>query len=221
MNDSSLADLAASLVEVAVFPLPGLVFFPNSKQHLHIFEPRYVTMLKDVMAGSRLLAMALIEDRPKLNADGNPVFAPVGCIGRVVEHQPLPDGRSNILLLGLARVRLDELQSQGPYRRAKATLLKDVAVNVPDTDRAALVTTAAAYASDVHRRDPRFSFSVQPNLDTGDLADQCAHQLVLSARVRQGILETPNPAARTRIVIQEIAYQHAGMVPDSLGDVLH
>src|SRR5271163_2101154 len=89
-----------------LFPLPNLVFFPHAMQPLHIFEPRYRQMTADALAGDRLIALVL--PRPGWEADntGRPALHPVACVGRILAEQRLSDGRYNILLRGLSRVRI-------------------------------------------------------------------------------------------------------------------
>src|SRR5687767_6553216 len=88
---------AAALDELAVFPLPDLVFFPHSLLPLHIFEPRYREMTADVLAGSRLLAVARL--LPGLEADdqGRPAIHEIAGVGLCVHADRLPDGRYHIM----------------------------------------------------------------------------------------------------------------------------
>src|SRR5215467_7574945 len=103
-----------------LFPLPNLVLFPHVMQPLHIFEPRYRQMTADALAGDRLIALALLRPGWESDYDGKPAIYPVACLGRVVAEQRLDDGRYNILLRGLSRVRLVEELSQGKlYRTAR------------------------------------------------------------------------------------------------------
>src|SRR5512146_486046 len=84
-----------------VFPLPNVVFFPKTYLPLHIFEPRYRQMVADATAGGQCIAMALLKEGWESDYYGNPSIYPIVCAGRLVSVQPLPDGRSNILLQGL------------------------------------------------------------------------------------------------------------------------
>ncbi|HEX3725489.1 MAG TPA: LON peptidase substrate-binding domain-containing protein, partial [Pirellulales bacterium] len=88
-----------------LFPLPSLVLFPHVVQPLHIFEPRYVELLRDALEGDRMITMALLDRGWETNYEGRPAIAPVACLGRVVSWQAQPNSRYNLLLLGLCRVR--------------------------------------------------------------------------------------------------------------------
>ena len=70
-----------------------------------------------------------------------------------------------------------------------------------------VVSAAAAYAQQVHAKDPRFSFALPPNLDGSGLADMCAHHLLLSSEARQEALEALDEAERVRFVLRELAAQ--------------
>jgi Lon protease-like protein len=105
---------------IALFPLPGCVLLPHSALPLHIFEPRYRAMTCDALDSTGLIAMATI-DGDLLDIDGRPVLKPCVCVGYIVHHERLDDGRYNILLQGIARARLlDEIdEDPGGYRRAQ------------------------------------------------------------------------------------------------------
>jgi Lon protease-like protein len=219
-NEEEKKGLIAALGELPLFPLPQVVLFPRALLPLHIFEPRYRAMLKDVIETHGAMAIALIDPSGEVDAHGQPKIASVAGAGIVVEHQTTADGRSNILLHGTARVRIEELPFIPPYRRAKATILEDVVTDVTPDDRAALLAAATAFSSEVHKRDPNFSFRLPPNVEAGTLADLCAHHLVIDARVRQSLLEERDVSARVQTVIRELANQQHALNKDA-GGVLH
>lgn len=108
-----------------IFPLPTVVLFPNVFLPLHIFEPRYCEMVADALASDRLIGMALLrpgwEDRHRDRPD---VF-PVCCSGVITHVDPLPDGRYNIVLRGVERVRILREDYVRSYRRALVEPLAD------------------------------------------------------------------------------------------------
>jgi uncharacterized protein len=105
-----------ALSSIPIFPLPRVVLFPEAALPLHVFEPRYRKMIADCLATHGALAVAPIVDGE--DEHGRPAIARIAGGGLVVEHQPLPDGRSNIVVLGQARLRLEELEPEVgiPYR---------------------------------------------------------------------------------------------------------
>lgn len=206
------------LVDVPVFPLPQVVLFPNERLPLHIFEPRYRAMLADCLGAGGAIVIAQVS-----RADGR--IAGVAGAGVIVDHQPLPDGRSNIIIAGRTRVRLDELVTEDPprypYKRARVTRLSDRDVRVSEAERSALLAVAAMFATEVKKHDPEFELRLPPHADAGALADACAFQLVVDPDVRQGLLAELDPRARVRIVTDQLATQHGAILGDVEGTVYH
>jgi Lon protease-like protein len=220
-NDpKSPSPVLAALHEMPLFPLTQVVLFPHAFMPLHVFEPRYRALVKDCLATHKVFALALITDPTALDANGNPPIADVAGVGLIVEHQALDDGRSVLLLHGQARVHLEELPFVPPYRRARATLLKERVAEVPEADRMALLASAAAFSAEVRKQDARFSFRMPEHVSSGALADHCAHHLVLDTAVRQAILRELDPRERVRSVMTELALQHSALLRET-GGVLH
>src|SRR5881227_3891120 len=125
MNDDQHA-LANFPGTARLFPLPNLVLFPHVVQPLHVFEPRYREMTADALAGDRLIALALLQPGWEADYEGRPAVHPIACLGRVVADQLLPDGRYNLLVRGLSRLRLlGEVPDDKPYRTARAELVAE------------------------------------------------------------------------------------------------
>lgn len=111
-----LSDLPETL---AVFPLDGVVLFPGWQLPLNIFEPRYLNMIDDAMAGSRLIGMIQTDGGPRTH----PELVSVGCIGRITSYAETDDGRYLITLTGICRFRhVEELQTTKPYRLVRTDL---------------------------------------------------------------------------------------------------
>jgi len=105
---------------VPVFPLHNLVLLPHATVPLHIFESRYRKMVRDAVKGQKLIAMALFDgDEWKEDYQGTPPIRPYVCIGYIIRHEPLPDGRFNILLQGVCRANITEEVPSEPYRMAR------------------------------------------------------------------------------------------------------
>ncbi len=102
-----------------LFPLPNLVFFPNTRLPLHVFEPRYRQMITDAVANDGRIGIVLL--RPGWEADyfGSPPIHQWGTFGTIEQAVPLEDGRFNILIRGDARFRVVDEVSRVPYRTAR------------------------------------------------------------------------------------------------------
>lgn len=105
---------------IPLFPLDNCVLLPHAAVPLHIFEDRYRAMTRDALDSRGLIAMATFNgvDWNKEHA-GNPPIHPCVCIGYIVRHERLDDGRYNILLHGVARARVLEEIEHEPYRLAQ------------------------------------------------------------------------------------------------------
>src|SRR5262245_36186596 len=100
---------------VRLFPLPNLVLFPHVVQPLHIFEPRYREMMEDALAGDGLIAMVLLAPGWERGYEGRPAIAPVACLGKILSHERLADGKFNLLLRGVSRAAI---RREHPAERA-------------------------------------------------------------------------------------------------------
>src|SRR5207244_1505389 len=103
------------LSAVPLFPLPGVVLFPRAVLPLHIFEQRYREMTADALVGDRLIAMAMLRPGWEKSYYSCPAIDPVVCIGRIVSHEMLADGKYNFLLQGIARAEVVS-ESKGDKR---------------------------------------------------------------------------------------------------------
>jgi uncharacterized protein len=118
----STAEPSSCLIpgRIPLFPLPTIVLFPKIYLPLHIFEPRYRQMVADAHTMGSCIGMALFKEGWEENYYGNPAIYTLGCVGRVVCTQNLPDGRSNIVLQGICRYKiLEETCDRTPYRQAR------------------------------------------------------------------------------------------------------
>ncbi len=120
------------LPRVPIFPL-SVVLFPGATLPLHIFEPRYRRLLADSLAGDR--RFGITPTGPDHEA---PDPGTVGCLAEVRVNQELPDGRSNIIVLGGMRFVIERLsQDSAPYYVASVETFDDEAGTAPPADRAA------------------------------------------------------------------------------------
>ena len=100
-----------------IFPLPGVLLLPRGLLPLRIFEPRYLAMTQDALAGDRLIGMVQPSD-PNQPMGGNPPVYPTGCAGRITSFAEADNGHYLITLTGLCRFRIaEELPLSKGYRR--------------------------------------------------------------------------------------------------------
>ena len=109
----------AVLLGVPLFPLPNVVLFPRAVLPLHVFEERYKAMTADALRGQRQVAMALLKPGWERNYHGRPAIEPIVCVGTILTHERLSDGRYNFLLQGHTRARVVREYGEASYRVAE------------------------------------------------------------------------------------------------------
>jgi Lon protease-like protein len=195
-----------------VFPLPGAVVFPGTPAPFHVFEPRYRAMTADALAGDRLLAVATLRSAAQADLARAPVF-PIACAGLIEADERLDDGRYNILLRGISRVRLlEEVPGTGrPYREFRVEVLDD---RYPPGGPPALASQVEALEQvvlELARRLPADSGA--PDLAEAvarmrvpaRMADVVAAAVAGDAGTRLRILEELDVGRRIELVIREVA----------------
>lgn len=187
---SEAIDKVRGVTELPLFPLP-VVLFPGVPLPLHIFEPRYRQMLIDIRVTNNLFGVAYFDPANTTNAV--PQAGHVGCVAEVTEAQPLPDGRSNILTLGVIRFRIESYVETGdPYLVAKVSYFED-----EDEDEATLAGPTKEVAETFTRiaqavrtiNDERSSLPDITNTEPQKLSFLVAAAMELDAEVKQEMLE--------------------------------
>ena len=191
-----------------LFPLPNLVLFPQVVQGLHIFEPRYRQLMADSLADDKLIALVLLRPGWEEEYDDRPAVESVACLGRVGWHEKLPDGRYNLRLRGLSRVRiLEEPSTDRLYRIARVQLVPDVA----PAELSRLTELRHRLADAVL---PRFSSDgpahkqlqelVEGDMPLGHVCDVLAYALPLPLEMKQALLAEPHADLRAEVITQAL-----------------
>jgi Lon protease-like protein len=142
--DPRYENLPASL---PIFPLPGALLLPGGRLPLNIFEPRYLNMARDAIAGDRLIGM--IQPNQESDDPGSAETYRTGCAGRIVAFSETEDRRYLITLAGLLRFDIaSELPLEQGYRRVAPDFERfrdDLAEDTDDVDRESLLEALRAY----------------------------------------------------------------------------
>jgi Lon protease-like protein len=192
-----------------LFPLPGVVLFPHSVLPLHIFEPRYRQMTEDALADDKLITIVQLKSptSPIKGGLGSPQVEEVACLGRIIQHERLADGRFNFLLLGRKRVRLKrEISAESKaYRIAEVEVLDDLYNDqdeLLESSRSEL-TTLFRRAFEKHQPvDSDLNALLEKKLPLGVLTDIVAHALGLPAEVKQLLLAEPRVDCRAHSLLE-------------------
>jgi ATP-dependent Lon protease len=109
-----------------LFPLPNLVVFPHVMQPLHIFEPRYKSLLEESLSDDGLIAMAILAPGWEKDYEGRPPVRATACLCKIATHHRTSDGNYNVLLLGMKRIEIRrELPPAKLFREAEVRLCHD------------------------------------------------------------------------------------------------
>src|SRR5688572_12207653 len=194
---SEALDKVRSVKELPLFPLP-VVLFPGVPLPLHIFEPKYRQMLTDVRASNSLFGLSYFDATVSSNAV--PPAGHVGCVAEVTETQSFPDGRSNILTVGVIRYRIDEYVERGdPYLVARVSFFED------DEEDNASVTDSAHDVADTFTRiaqavrtinDERAGLPDISNTEPQRLSFLVAAAMEIEVDVKQELLELRSTSER-------------------------
>ncbi|MGI8786667.1 MAG: LON peptidase substrate-binding domain-containing protein [Pyrinomonadaceae bacterium] len=124
---SEAIDKVAGIKHLPIFPLP-LVLLPNELLPLHIFEPRYRQMFKDVALDKNMFGVTFFD--PQETFIEKPATGTIGCVAEVRDVQALPDGRSNVITVGVIRYHLiDYVDAGEPYLVGDVEFFEDEAEN--------------------------------------------------------------------------------------------
>ena len=186
-----------TLQRVSIFPLAGALLFPRMHLPLHIFEPRYRSLVSDAMARDRRIGM--IQPR---EAGLIPALYDIGCLGRISDVEALEDGRYNIVLEGVARFRvIKELSVNTPFRQIEAEVESPQDVDGPlaSIERAALEQESRRFAQ---AQGYAVDWNAVARLDDEALVNGIAQVAPFDAAAKQALLEAASLNDRAELIIQ-------------------
>ena len=189
---------------IPIFPLNGVIMFPNTYLPLNIFEEKYVKMLNNVLASEhRLIGMIQPIISNKKNNDMN--FYEIGCAGKIINFEETKDNVFLITLKGLNRFNLvSEKTNQDNFKIAEVrwnNFKNDCVKEDKNIYHGNLKETLKKY----------FSLKkIRVNMDTIDtfneynLVDQLAMICPLTSEEKQLLLETVSLTRRNKLLLSMI-----------------
>ena len=182
---------------ISIFTLTGAILFPGMQLPLHIFEPRYRSLVGDALARDRMIGMI----QPRDNKEPPALFA-VGCLARIGEVEALDDGRYNIVLEGLQRFSVQrELDVTTAFRQVEAETW--------DEDELGEVLSIAERAS-LEMESRRFAdaqgyavdWGAVGQLDDYSLVNAIAQIAPFDFAAKQALLEIKGLSQRADMIVQ-------------------
>ena len=197
--------------QIPLFPLPSTVLFPEIPLPLHIFEPRYRAMTAAALAGEKLIGMMLLKPGHEAEYEASPPLYDVGCAGIIHKSELLPDGRYNIMLMGMRRFRLLGEVSGEPYRVGEIEYL-------PEERETTGVTTRLRGDLMEHLRYLAKKFGsagdLPPEPPEGisdyEFVNFVSHVIDISPLEKQALLEEHGVEARYRKLIDMLSFWRLG-----------
>jgi len=179
---------------IPVFPLDGALLLPGGELPLQIFEPRYLNMIDDAMAGDRVIGM--IQTRHGGDRE-RPNLAGVGCVGRITSYNETSDGRYLITLTGVCRFQAgEELDLRLPYRQLRADyarfsddLARDEEAVATDAARARFAKALKHY---LNRRELDIDWETAAEAPLEALVNSLCMGLPFEPAEKQAFLEAPD-----------------------------
>ena len=183
---------------IPVFPLDGALLLPGGELPLQIFEPRYLNMIDDAMAGDRIVGMIQTRGGDR----SRPSLAAVGCAGRITSFNETSDGRYLITLTGVCRFDAgEELNLRTPYRQLRARYDRydrDLGGRDEETETSDQVRSRFAQALKryLNRRELDIDWDTAIQAPLEPLVNSLAMGLPFDPAEKQALLEAPDLSGR-------------------------
>jgi Lon protease-like protein len=208
-----------------IFPLSGVLLLPGGKLPLNVFEPRYLAMIFDALAGHRMIGMVQPMQPGGFAGDGmpepggRPKVHKVGCAGRIVSFNETEDGRLLLALSGVCRFEIGrELDlAQGGYRRVSSIFASYRAdlerpEQAVELDRERLMAALAAY---FRNRNLSTDWEAVKKAADGNLVTSLSMVLPFGPAEKQALLEAADTTARARLLTAFLEMGAFGQPPES------
>jgi Lon protease-like protein len=191
---------------VPLFPLPNVVLFPRAVLPLHVFEERYKAMTARALDGDRRVAMALLKSGWEKSYYSRPAIEPVVCVGTILTHEKLPDGKYNFLLQGTTRGRIVQEVGEESYRLARVRSLpelnRDEEALAAERERMLDVFTHGPLGHTAAGR--QFARLIKSPLPTPDLADLIAFNFLDDVPLKQSLLAETDVCRRVARALEAL-----------------
>lgn len=193
-----------------MFPLRGAILLPRSTLPLNVFEPRYLAMLHDVLAGARLIGIIQPArtgtEKPETEspAGKSGALRSVGCAGRVTNYEELDDGRLAITLTGICRFEvLSEAATTAAYRTMSVSydrFARDFTRGIGEeqVDRASLLRVLKTY---LEQNRFEADWSAIERASSESLVNALSIMAPYGSEEKQALLEAPDLRTRSEVLV--------------------
>lgn len=198
---------------IALFPLANVVLLPHALQPLRIFEARYRQMLEECLDSAGQIAMATFQEDPKAMSseeyEAVPALRPAVCVGQIVQHQKLSDSLHDIVMLGVCRATIVDVQEPEGERLYRTARLRPTEVRESEPDlthvrdelRGILTETEVSRMSSASRIA---GFLDREDVPTSALIELLSFELVNDPDLKYELLAETSPEKRAELVVDEL-----------------
>jgi uncharacterized protein len=208
-----------------IFPLSGVLLLPGGKLPLNVFEPRYLAMVFDALAGHRMIGMVQPTQPGGYAGDGLPIddgkpkVHKVGCAGRIVSFNETEDGRLLLALSGVCRFEVGrELElAKGGYRRVSSIFSPyradlEQGDEVVELDRERLMAALAAF---FRGKNLSTDWDAVKQAADGNLVTSLSMVLPFGPVEKEALLEAADTTARAKLLVAFLEMAAYGQPPDT------
>jgi ATP-dependent Lon protease len=189
--------------ELPVLPLRDIVIYPFMIVPLFVSREKSIRAVDEALGENRMILLASQKDLDKEEPTAEDLYA-IGTAAVIMRMLKLPDGRIRILVQGLARAKIESVDSTGEYLRSKVSVMQEVLPPERSLEVEALVRNVRASMEKAINLGKNISpevMAIIANLDdAGRLADLSASNLELKVEDAQSVLDIADTTARLRRV---------------------
>lgn len=205
---SSESSMIPEYLDIPIFPLPNVTFFPKTLLPLHVFEPRYREMISNCLRGDKLMGVALLREGWQKDYFGRPPIYKSFGVGKIVDFEHYDNDCYDIVVEGLYRTRLITEHPTRPYRTGRVTVVQDGPIDHLRDEVSSIQRELLEASRHLTETLPEYRETVQnawgSHPHPAVTADMLASALVVDAYDRQCILEEPNPLRRMSLVLVQL-----------------
>lgn len=194
-----------------LFPLDTVTLLPQQIAPFHIFEPRYRQMIDAALDSSGQIAMAVFAGAKwKEQYHGRPPLKPAVCVGQIVEHEKLDDGRYNVLLQGVCRARIVKELPASEDRLYRVAMLEPFGLETQESEdladlrRRLSESLAEGPLSQMRVAKPMLDFLRNPEIPTAALLEVISFTILTDHSLRYKLLSEESLKRRADLIEREL-----------------